>query len=70
MRRADASAAGDFKQLAGAKGRVMVTTIACGGLTLKMELYFHPDPAPGDPVVTGTSGPEGMGRKRCSDQRR
>lgn len=48
----DTSAGGDFEQIAGAKGRVLVTTIGCGGLTLKMELYFHPDPAPGEPAVT------------------
>jgi hypothetical protein len=48
----DASTVGAFHQLAGAKGRVMVATAGCGGLTLKMELYFQPDPAPGDTVVT------------------
>lgn len=48
----DASAVSEFEQIAGAKGRVMVATIACRDLTLKAELYFHPDPAPGEPHVT------------------
>ncbi len=48
----DASAGGEFEQIAGAKSRVLVATIACRDLTLKMELYFHPAPAPGEPLVT------------------
>ena len=48
----DGSATGDFAQIAGATGRVMVATIGCRDLTLKAELYFHPDPAPGELAVT------------------
>ena len=48
----DASADGEFAPIPGKNDRVLVATVACRGLTLKMELYFHPPAAPGDPVVT------------------
>lgn len=48
----DASAAGEFAPLPGKSDRVLVATVACRDLTLKLELYFHPAAAPGDPVVT------------------
>lgn len=48
----NASAGGAFQHLAGDKGRVLVTTIGCRGLALRMELYFSPDPAPGETFVT------------------
>ncbi len=48
----DASAAGEFEPIPGKNNRVLTATIGCRGLILKMELYFHPDPAPGEQLVT------------------
>jgi hypothetical protein len=50
----DASADGTFAPVMGGKGRAMVATIGCGSraLTIRVELFFNPSPAPGEPYVT------------------
>lgn len=48
----DATTVGEFAPIPGKSDRVLVATVGCRDLTLKLELYFHPAAAPGDPVVT------------------
>jgi hypothetical protein len=42
---------GEIKRITSG-GRALVSTLACGGLVLDVQLYFSPEPAKDEPVVT------------------
>jgi hypothetical protein len=43
---------GELKRITSGNGRALVATIPCRDLVLDVQLYFQPDPQPGDLVVT------------------
>jgi hypothetical protein len=43
---------GQLKRMTTGTGRALAATIACGDLVIDVQLYFQPNPAPGEPYVT------------------
>src|SRR5581483_9403091 len=43
---------GELKRITDGSGRALAATLPCGGLVIDVQLYFQPDPQPGEPFVT------------------
>ncbi len=49
---AGATIDGQLKRLTGGSGRAIAAAVPCGDLVLDVQLYFGPDPQPGEPFIT------------------
>ena len=43
---------GEVRRLTGGNGRALVTKIGCGGLVIDVQLFFGPNPSPGEAYLT------------------